>query len=91
MAVVDWSAGLRLAGRAVPVRVASGGSIVGSYTGGGLNVPSSVAIDASSVVWLSNSGSNTVSAFTPTGNPIAATGFAGAGIAAPVGLAINLQ
>jgi hypothetical protein len=69
-----------------------------TLTGDGLNAPTGIAIDPSSpsVIWVANSGANSISAFTTTGGPNPTTGtlnngvpFVGAGLASPVGIAIN--
>jgi DNA-binding beta-propeller fold protein YncE len=49
-----------------------------------------VAVDASGVVWVANSGNNSVSAFSGTGVAISpASGYTGGGITAPVAVAVN--
>jgi hypothetical protein len=63
-----------------------------SYTGGGLNEPVPVAIDASGNVWLgnTNTGANSVSEFSPAGAPISgASGYTGGGIVDPYSIAVD--
>jgi hypothetical protein len=69
----------------------SAGTQTQAYTGNGLNLPTSIAIDPSSNVWVVNSGSgaNSVSAFTSGGGTVSGSPFTGAGIASPAGIAIN--
>lgn len=68
----------------------SGGTIANTYSPGGqLNLPTSIAIDPSSNVWVVNSSGNSVAAFTSAGVPLAGSPFTGAGISAPAGIAIN--
>ena len=57
-----------------------------SYTGGGLNSPVPLAIDASGDVWVGNtaSGANTVSEFSPLGAVISGSPFSGGGIDRPL-------
>ncbi len=60
-------------------------------SGNGLNLPTSIAIDPSSNIWVVNSGSgaNSVSAFASGGGALTGSPFSGAGISAPAGIAIN--
>jgi hypothetical protein len=69
----------------------SSGANTSSLTGNGLNLPTAIAIDPSGVIWTVNSGSsaNSVSAFTSTGLTLNGSPFSVAGIASPVGIAIN--
>jgi IPT/TIG domain/NHL repeat len=63
-----------------------------SYTGGGLNSPVPVAIDAAGNVWVGNTatGVNSVSKFTPVGVPISGvSGYTGGGIVDPYSIAID--
>ena len=57
----------------------------------GLNLPTAIAIDPSGVIWVTNSasGANSVSSFTSTGGVLSGSPFSVAGIASPVGIAIN--
>jgi sugar lactone lactonase YvrE len=57
------------------------------YTGNGLNAPGGIAIDGSSNIWITNSGNNSVSAFTNTGTALTDSPFSGGGTTAPVSIA----
>jgi hypothetical protein len=70
----------------------SSGTITGTpLSGNGLNLPTSIAIDPLSNLWVVNggSGANSVSAFTSAGAALTGSPFTGAGISAPVSIAIN--
>jgi streptogramin lyase len=71
--------------------VASSAFVGTPYGGGGLNAPRSISIDGSGNVWLANSGANSVSEFNASGTALspAMTGYTGAGITTPTGIAIN--
>lgn len=56
---------------------------------GGLNLPGSLAIDASGDVWVANYFGGVVSEFSPTGAPASATGLAGEGLQQSYGIAID--
>ena len=61
-----------------------------TYTGGGLNRPYSIAIDASGNAWTANSGNNSVSKLSSTGTAISGTGgYTGGSIAGPGDIAID--
>jgi len=66
-------------------------TIAVSYTGGGLNSPVPLAIDASGNVWVGNtaSGANNVSEFSPLGAPVTSSPFSGGGIVDPYSIAID--
>ena len=67
-------------------------TIAVSYTGGGLNSPVPIAIDAAGDVWLGNTatGANTVSELSPVGAPISTSaGYSGGGIVDPYSIAID--
>lgn len=65
-------------------------SIAVNYTGGGLNYPAVVAVDAFGNVWLSNYQNDSISKFTPNGvNYSPADGYTGGGLSGPYGLAID--
>jgi hypothetical protein len=67
-------------------------TIAVSYTGGGLNSPVPIAIDAVGDVWLGNTatGANTVSEFSPVGVAISTSaGYSGGGIVDPYSIAID--
>jgi len=61
------------------------------YTGGGLNSPVPLAIDAAGDVWVGNtaSGANNVSEFSPLGAPVTSSPFSGGGIVDPYSIAID--
>jgi len=67
----------------------SSGTNTNTLSGNGLNLPTGIAIDPSGVIWIVNSGSNSTSAFTGAGGILTGSPFTGAGIASPVGIAIN--
>jgi streptogramin lyase len=66
-------------------------TIAVSYTGGGLNSPVPLAIDASGNVWVGNTatGANSVSGLSPIGAPITGSPFSGGGIVDPYSIAID--
>lgn len=66
-------------------------TIAVSYTGGGLNSPVPLAIDASGNVWVGNtaSGANSVSELSPVGAVVTGSPFSGGGINDPYSLAID--
>jgi len=67
-------------------------TIAVSYTGGGLNSPVPLAIDASGNVWVGNTatGVNTVTELSPVGAPISTSaGYSGGGIDDPYSIAID--
>jgi sugar lactone lactonase YvrE len=66
-------------------------TIAVSYTGGGLNSPVPLAIDAAGNVWVGNTatGANSVSELSPIGAPITGSPFSGGGIVDPYSIAID--
>ena len=62
-----------------------------SYTGGGLNQPAGLAIDAAGNVWAANSNANTLSELSPLGVPANPNGFTGGGLNEPFSVAIDRQ
>jgi sugar lactone lactonase YvrE len=61
-----------------------------AYTGGGLNAPEKVAIDALGDAWVTNYSNSTVTEFSPAGAFLSGTsGYSGGGITNPVGIAID--
>ncbi len=61
------------------------------YTGGGLNAPTAIATDNSGNVWVTNTGTSTVSQFDNSGAPNASFGTTGVALGAtPGGVAIDL-
>jgi streptogramin lyase len=59
-----------------------------TLTGGGLNAPASLGIDASGNVWVSNYP-GVLSAFSPQGTPLSSTGFGIGTLSESYGLAID--
>jgi len=60
------------------------------FTGGGLNLPVSIAIDGSGNAWAANNNGNSISKFSPTGTTISGGGgYTGGGLAAPYSIAID--
>ena len=56
----------------------------------GLNTPTGVSIDGQGIVWVTNSGSNSLTAIVASGTSVTSVSpYSGAGITAPVALAIN--
>ncbi len=62
-----------------------------SYTGGGMNQPAGLAIDAQGNVWAANSNANTLTELSPLGVPANANGFTGGGLNKPFSVAIDQQ
>jgi hypothetical protein len=61
-----------------------------TYTGGGLNSPTSIAADAAGAVWVTNSGNSSVTKLDPTGAADStASGFTAGGFSAPSAIAID--
>lgn len=60
-----------------------------TYSGGGLNLPGSIAVDSSGDIWVANYFGAVVSEFLPTGTPAAAEGWPGTGLRSSFGLAID--
>jgi hypothetical protein len=61
-----------------------------NYTGGGMNTPTAVGIDATGNVWVTSYHS-AVSEFSPTGTPVFPNGITGGGLFNSYGLAIDAQ
>lgn len=65
-------------------------SIAISFTGGGLNGPYGIAVNALDDILVTNFGGNSVSVFSPLGTPISGTGgITGNGLNEPFGIAID--
>lgn len=61
-----------------------------TYTGGGLNAPTSIAADATGAVWVTNSGNASVTKLDNGGNAISgASGFTAGGFNNPVAIAVD--
>jgi hypothetical protein len=61
-----------------------------NYTGGGMNTPTAVGVDATGNVWVASYHS-AVSEFSPTGTPIFPNGITSGGLFNSYGLAIDAQ
>jgi len=59
-----------------------------NFTGGGMNSPSGLGIDAAGNVWVA-SYFNVASVFSPLGKPLIASGITGSGLSASYGLAVD--
>jgi MBG domain (YGX type)/NHL repeat len=65
------------------------GALMGSYTGGGLSAPVTLAVSGGGDVWIAN-GNNSVSLLSHAGAAKSpATGFTGGGLSAPTSIAID--
>ena len=61
-----------------------------TYTGGGLNVPTSIAADSAGSVWVTNSGNSSVTKLDSTGAPISGvSGITAGGFSSPSAIAID--
>ena len=61
-----------------------------NYTGGGVNLPASMAIDASGNAWMTNVGANTLSEFSSAGAPLSpSSGYSGGGLNDPNCIALD--
>jgi len=61
-----------------------------TYSGGGLNAPSSIATDATGSVWITNKGNSSVTKLDNTGAAISgASGFTSGGINIPSAIAVD--
>ncbi|MBV8360898.1 MAG: hypothetical protein JO189_23625 [Deltaproteobacteria bacterium] len=61
-----------------------------NYTGGGLNGPLGIAIDASGSAWVANNSTDSITKFTSSGAAISpAGGFIGGGLNNPLGIALD--
>ena len=61
-----------------------------NYTGGGMNTPTAVGVDATGNVWVASYNS-AASEFSPTGTPLFPNGITGGGLFDSYGLAIDAQ
>jgi sugar lactone lactonase YvrE len=69
--------------------VAPSGTLIGSYNGGGLNAPVSLAVDGLGQLWIANSN-NTVTSFSNSGPALSpATGYQPGGLSTPSAIAID--
>jgi streptogramin lyase len=61
-----------------------------TYTGGGLNAPTSIAADAAGAVWITNSGNSSVTKLDATGAAISGSGgFTAGGFNSPSAIAVD--
>lgn len=58
------------------------------FSGSGLSSPSSLAVDANNNVWITNSGSNSVTELSHAGTVLSGTGFTAGSFNAPSGIAV---
>ncbi len=81
------------AGRGSITELAADGNVISGpagFTGGGLDFPESLAIDAGGNVWITNFGNSTLTELTGTGAVMSpAGGFGGGGLTFPVQLAVD--
>jgi hypothetical protein len=61
------------------------------YSGGGLNQPGPIAIDASGNAWTANGNSSSVSEFSSAGAVLSPSGFTGAGVHDPTQMAADAE
>jgi len=66
----------------------SSGTTVPSGSGG-LNLPSSIAIDPAGNLWVADAAASTVTELNSSGAPVSASGYSGTGIVKPLGIAIS--
>lgn len=83
-----WVAAGSSSGNSALIEVSSAGSVATTCTGNGLNVPTDISLDSSNDLWLTNSGNNTLSAFTSgcSGTSGALGNYSGGGLSAPIGI-----
>jgi streptogramin lyase len=61
-----------------------------TYTGGGLNAPTSIAADATGAMWISNSGNSTVTKLDATGAAVSgSSGITAGGFSSPSAIAVD--
>jgi streptogramin lyase len=60
-----------------------------NFTGGGLNAPDGLAIDASGNVWVANYSGNSITKLTNSGAPATGSPFSAVGLSGPQGIAID--
>jgi hypothetical protein len=77
------------AGNSTLTELNSGGLTGTVFHANGLSAPESVAIDGGGNIWVANSGTNAVSGFTSSGGVLAGSPFSGAGVSAPVSVAVT--
>lgn len=62
-----------------------------TYTGGGLKAPTALAVDSTGNVWVANYYGGVATKLSPTGAPVAANGFADAGLNESYGLTVDIH
>jgi len=67
----------------------SGSTVKATCTGGGLSSPTDLAQDSSSRLWISNTGSNSISLFNSSCVAQSSTGYTGGGINSPWVIAVD--
>jgi hypothetical protein len=77
------------AGNSTVTELNAGGATGTVFHGNGLSGPSSIAIDGAGNVWVANAGTNAVSGFTSGGAALTVSPFGGAGVSAPVSVAVT--
>ncbi len=60
-----------------------------NYSGGGLDLPFSIAIDASGNVWIANLENNAISEFSSTGAALSGAGYMGGGLSTSDAIAVD--
>lgn len=84
---IDANNNVWVLGNSAKIEEISGGTLLGSYTGGGLSGPNTIAIDGVGNLWVANLGAATISSFSASGTAITGgfdTGAAGNCYAAAV-------
>lgn len=73
------------------VKLSQSGSVLGTYTGGGLNVPGAISVDGQGSVFAVNisTGANSLTKFNNSGVPAFGSPFTGGGINSPTNLAVD--
>lgn len=74
----------------VPGKAPADWTLFINYTGGGMNQPGALSVDATGNIWVASYFS-AVSEFSPTGTPVSASGITSGGLNHSYGLAIDAQ
>ncbi|HEV2644807.1 MAG TPA: NHL repeat-containing protein [Acidobacteriaceae bacterium] len=77
------------AGNSTVTKLSADGATGTVLHGNGLSAPASIAIDGNGDVWVANAGTNAVSGFTSSGAALTGSPFSGAGVSAPVSVAVT--
>jgi streptogramin lyase len=77
------------AGNSTVTELSASGATGTVFHGNGLSAPSSIAIDGGGDVWVANAGTNAVSGFSSSGAMLTGSPFGGAGVSAPVSVAVT--